>query len=132
VSEITQKPSAHFSTAALALLEAVAWDENSEEDEERRRSGGETGGGPAFKDLIKNVRGSWKHLTGGALLTALKDFGVVTRASANMLVGWNGDFTVIQDIFNEIEEMIYGKERDRKRSWWRNLKKMAKKTGPSG
>ena len=130
MSEITQKSSAHFSTAALALLEAVAWDENDEDESgERGNAGG--AGGPNFKDLIKSVRGSWKHLTGGDLLSALKDFGVATRASANMMVSWTGDFTIIQDIFDEIEELVFGKERERKRDWWKRWKKHGKTATPS-
>lgn len=133
MSEIKQKSSAHFSTAALAMLEAVAWDENSEEDEEKRRSGGGGaggGGGPNLKDLIKSVRGSWKHLTGGQLLDTLKEFGSLTRASANMMVSWTGDFTIIQDIFDEIEELVFGKERERKRDWWKRWKKHGKTATP--
>jgi hypothetical protein len=130
MSEITQKSSAHFSTAALALLETIGWDENSEEDEERRRSGGEGTGGPSVKDLIKSVRGSWKHLIGSQLLGTLKEFGVSTRAAANMMVSWTGDFTIIQDIFDEIEEQVFGKERERKRDWWKRWQKKGKTATP--
>lgn len=133
MSDITPKSSAHFSTAALALLETIAWDENSEEDQERRRSseGGDKGGGPSVKDLIKSVRGSWKHLVGGDLLATLKEFGVTTRASANMMVSWTGDFTIIQDIFDEIEELVFGKERERKREMWKRWKKLGKTATPA-
>jgi hypothetical protein len=133
LTEITQKSSAHFSTAALALLESAGWDENNEEDEERRRKGEGSaggGGGPSVKDLIKSVRGSWKHLIGGALLATLKEFGLSTRASANMLVSWTGDFTIIQDIFDEIEEAVLGKERERKRDWWKRWRKSGKAAAP--
>jgi hypothetical protein len=133
MSEITQKSSAHFSTAALALLESVGWDENNEEDEERRRRGEGSaggGGGPSVKDIIKSVRGSWKHLIGSQLLATLKEFGASTRASANMMVSWTGDFTIIQDIFDEIEEQLFGKERERKRDWWKRWHKQGKTAKP--
>ena len=132
MTEITQKSSAHFSTAALALLEAIGWDEKSEDDEERRRKGegNAGGGGPSVKDLIKSVRGSWKHVTGGELLAVLKEFGTSTRASANMLVSWTGDFTIIQDIFDEIADLVFGKERERKRDWWKRWRKSGKAAAP--
>jgi hypothetical protein len=85
---------------------------------------GKIGGeGQEVEEMISGIIRNWKHLVRGTLLEVLKDFGTATRASANMLVSWTGDFTVVHDVFDAIEELVFGKERERKRQWWRQWRK---------
>ena len=74
-------------------------------------------------ETIATIVSGWKHLVHANLGNALKEFGIATRASAQMMVSWVGDFTVIQDIFDTIEQLVYGKERERKRGWWRQWRR---------
>src|SRR5262249_43807867 len=85
---------------------------------------GKIGGGAVeAEEIITGIIRSWKHIVHADLVSALKEFGIVTRASAQLLVSWVGDFTIIQDIFDQIEIIVYGKERERKRDWWRQWRK---------
>jgi hypothetical protein len=74
-------------------------------------------------ETISAIVSAWKHYVNASLGNALKEFGMATRASAQMMVSWVGDFTIIQDIFDVIEQLVYGKERDRKREWWRQWRR---------
>jgi hypothetical protein len=82
-----------------------------------------SGGAVEAEEIIAGIIRTWKHLVHGELDAALKEFGSVTRASAQMLVSWTGQFSIINDIFEIIETLVYGKERARDRRWWKDHRK---------
>jgi hypothetical protein len=71
------------------------------------------GGAVEVEETIAVIIGGWKHLVGAGLERALEDFGAKTRASAQLIVTWNADFTAVMDFLIAIGVLDEkGKDRD--------------------
>ncbi|MGE3624586.1 MAG: hypothetical protein AB7H77_12060 [Bdellovibrionales bacterium] len=62
---------------------------------------GQYRGTPAqWEDIVSTLR----RCVGGDLIATLKDFGKATRAAAQMLVGWDENYTMLFDFLSAIQD----------------------------